>query len=147
MKHGLYKGEDGKKTRLYGIWEDMKSRCLNSNNRRYSNYGGRGISISEKWNNYLEFHNWAINNGYSENLTIDRINVNGNYEPSNCKWSTQKQQANNRTNNVYITFENKTLTRQQWSEILGFEKHVLKNRIKRNWSIERALTTPKIEKK
>jgi hypothetical protein len=147
MKHGLYNDENGKKSRLYHIWEDMKNRCSNSNNKRYSNYGGRGISVSEKWNNYLEFHNWAIKNGYCNNLTIDRINVNGNYDPTNCRWSTSKEQANNRTNNIYITFKNKTLTMQQWSEMLGFEKHVLRNRIKRNWSIERALTTPKIEKK
>ena len=147
MRHGLYKDKNGNKSRLYHIWEDMKNRCLNKNNKRFKSYGGRNVLLFEKWHNYVEFHNWAINNGYSENLTIDRINVNGNYEPLNCKWSTQKEQANNRTTNIYITFKGKTHTMQQWSEMLGFDKHILRNRIKRNWTIERALTTPKIEKK
>ena len=144
-KHGLYKGKDGKKSRLYHIWEDMKNRCLNKNNKRYSYYGGRGIVLFEKWQNYIEFHKWAINNGYSENLTIDRINVNGNYYPDNCKWATQKEQANNRTNNVFITHNGETKTVMQWSEHLGFGYHVLKNRLKRKWTIERALTTPLIK--
>jgi hypothetical protein len=143
MKHGLYLDKDGKKSRLYHIWEDMKNRCLNKNNKRYPSYGGRGILLFENWHNYVEFHNWAINNGYSENLTIDRIKVNGNYEPSNCKWSTQKEQANNRTNNRNITFKDQTLTLQEWSDKIGIERHVLKNRLNRGWSIERAFITPK----
>lgn len=145
-KHGLYKGINGKKNRLYHIWEDMKSRCLNKNNKRYFRYGGRGISICDDWLEYLPFHNWAINNGYKSNLTIDRKNNNGNYESSNCRWATSKQQANNRYDNVNIEFKGKVMTRQEWSEKLGFEPHILKNRLNRGWSIERALTTPIIKK-
>jgi hypothetical protein len=142
MKHGLYKGKDGKKSRLYHIWEDMKNRVLNPNNRRFKSYGGRGIKIFENWIQYVQFHKWALENGYSDTLTIDRIDVNGNYEPSNCRWSTQKEQGNNRTNNRLITYKNQTKTMMEWSDELGFGFHVLKNRLKRNWTIERALTTP-----
>lgn len=141
-KHGLYKDSSGKKSRLYHIWEDMKNRCLNTKNKRYHNYGGKGVIIFPSWMEYLPFHNWAINNGYESHLTIDRVDVDGNYEPSNCRWATQKTQANNRSNNIVIEFKGQKLTRQQWSDKLGFKKHVLKNRIKRGWTIERALTTP-----
>lgn len=140
--HGLYRDENGKKSRLYHVWEDMKNRCLNKNNRRYPQYGGKGVKLFPLWMDYLPFYNWAMNSGYESNLTIDRIEVDGDYEPSNCRWATQKEQANNRTTNVIIEFNGESLTRQQWSEKLGMKKHVLKNRLKRGWTVERALTTP-----
>jgi len=142
MKHGLYLDKNGKKSRLYHIWEDMKNRCFNSKNKRYESYGGRGILVCEEWNYYVNFHSWAINNGYADNLTIDRKDVNKGYSPSNCRWATQKEQANNRTTNVMISYNGVTKTMMQWSESLGFRYHVLKNRIERKWTIERALTTP-----
>ena len=85
-------------TRLYRIWKKMKSRCTNKNDPDYKKwYGSRGIKVCDEWqNDFLKFYNWAINNGYKDNLSIDRINVNGNYEPSNCKWATDIEQANNR---------------------------------------------------
>ena len=92
-KHGL------KNTRLYNIWVNMKQRCYNSNNPKYPIYGGRGIKICDDWKNYFfSFYNWAISNGYKENLTIDRMNVNGNYEPNNCRWITNQEQQKNRRN-------------------------------------------------
>lgn len=142
--HGLFRDPvTGKKSRLYHIWEDMKARCFNPKNSRYHSYGGRGITVCENWkNDYLAFHNWAHANGYSETLTIERNNVNGNYEPGNCSWATQKQQGNNRSTNVRIEWNGQTKTLMEWANHLGFQYHVLKNRLKRKWTIERAFTTP-----
>lgn len=83
-------------TRLYKIWVGMRRRCYKPNNRAYKWYGSRGISICKEWDRFLNFRLWALENGYNETLTIDRINVNGNYEPDNCRWITIQEQQKNR---------------------------------------------------
>lgn len=131
------------KIRLYRIWQDMKQRCTNQNNKNYKNYGARGISVCDEWkNSYTSFKEWAMNNGYAENLSIDRIDVNGNYEPSNCKWSTQEDQANNMRTNRLISFNGETLTLSQWRKRLGFKRGVLEYRLKHGWDLEDAFYTP-----
>ena len=109
-------------TRLYNIWSGLKGRCNNPNDPRYDRYGGRGISVCEEWNkSFQSFYDWAINNGYSEELTIDRIDNDGNYEPSNCRWSTNKEQCNNRATNINIKIGNATKTLTEWCEIFDVD--------------------------
>ena len=132
-------------TRIYNIWASMKSRCYNKNNKKdYKDYGGRGITICDEWlNSFNNFYNWAISNGYEEGLTIDRIDVNGNYEPSNCKWSNVIEQANNRRNNHLIEYKGEAHTIAEWSRILGIEYPILLKRISyHKWDICRAFTQP-----
>lgn len=116
--------------RLFSIWTGMKSRCYNKNTINYCNYGGRGISICDEWKDSFEkFCIWSYSNGYDDSLSIDRINPNGNYEPSNCRWTTDKEQANNRTSNLYITIDGVTKTLQQWADETGIPRHTIEYRI------------------
>ena len=109
-------------TRLYNIWSGLKGRCNNPNDPRYDRYGGRGISVCDEWNtSFQSFYDWAINNGYSDDLTIDRIDNDGNYEPTKCKWSTNKEQCNNRVTNINIKIGNTTKTLTEWCEIFNVD--------------------------
>ena len=132
------------KCRIYRIYTNMKQRCNNPNNHKYKRYGGRGIAICPEWNNphgLKAFYDWAMANGYSDNLTLDRIDVNGNYEPSNCRWTTNKIQSNNRTNNDIITYNGETHTLSEWGNILGINRGTLWSRLYcLNYPIEKAFT-------
>ena len=149
------------KTHLYYEYKRMLQRCYNLNNESYPNYGGRGITVCDEWLEqdgygnrigFIKFKDWAYASGYNDKLTLDRIDVNGNYEPSNCRWTTMAMQSNNKTNNVYITLEQKfedksikyTFTMSIWSKITGIPITTLRYRLletKVDWSVEEALTT------
>lgn len=131
-------------TRIHNIWRGMRSRCYNPNVWSYQHYGGKGISMCDEWNkSFMSFYKWAMLNGYKDNLTIDRIDVHKNYEPSNCRWLNIKAQENNRSNNRRITFKDETRTEAEWAEKLGINKATLNSRLVRyQWTVERAFTTP-----
>lgn len=148
------KTKHGKRyTRIYSIWSGMKSRCFLETDLDFLNYGGRGITVCDEWKDNFElFYNWAINNGYEENLTIDRINVNSNYEPNNCRWITSAEQNRNRRNNVYLTYDGVTMTCAEWSRKLGLNVGTVNNRLHKGYSVEECLfgrkeTAHKIPKK
>lgn len=117
--------------RLYGIWQGMIKRCTDVNNRRYERYMKRGISVCDEWFNYDNFALWSLFNGYKDNLTIDRINNNGNYEPSNCRWISIKEQCRNRSTNIKVSYKGQEVTLIELSEIVGIEYSCLNARYRR----------------
>jgi hypothetical protein len=119
----------------------MRQRCNNPNHPRYFQYGGKGIIVCEEWESFKNFQSWAISNGYDEDLTIDRINNNGIYEPSNCRWATRKQQENNMTRNHIITYDGISHTISEWADILGIKYNTMKLRVYRGWDMERIINT------
>lgn len=129
------------KTRLYHIWSDMKGRCYRTHNKNYGLYGGKGIRVCDEWkNNFQAFCNWALANGYSENLTIDRIDSNKNYEPNNCRWATQREQCNNISRNHLLTYKGETKTMSEWADITGIPYTTLRARINTlHWDVDKAL--------
>lgn len=130
-------------SKLYSVWLNMRSRCYNPKNKKYKDYGGRGISICSYWDDFLNFKRWSLENGFDESLTIDRIDNNGNYCPENCRWINQKEQMRNTRVNHLLTYNGETKTMVEWSEITGIKYHTLKQRInKYGYSVERALTEP-----
>ena len=129
--------------RIRSLIASMKNRCNNPNAYNYKNYGGRGITICQEWEEFIPFREWANNNGYADNLTIDRIDVNGNYCPENCRWADIKTQNNNTTRNRLLTAFGETMNVAQWSEKVGIKRGVIYNRIDTyQWDVEKALTTP-----
>lgn len=131
-------------TLLYKLWSSVRNRCNNPNNRKYARYGGRGIKVCEEWDSsYTVFRDWCLENGYEKGLTIERIDVNGDYSPTNCIFASQKVQQNNRTNNHLLTYQGITHTMAEWADILGFSYKVLEHRINRGWTVEDAFTIPK----
>ena len=131
--------------RFYNIWALIKQRCLNSKCPTFYRYGGRGIVICDKWLKYEGFKEDMIPN-YEENLTIERIDNNGNYEPKNCRWVTMKEQQNNRRDNIIIEYQNQKHTLPEWSKLLGINYNTLKQRyLIYKWNPQDCLSRP-IEK-
>lgn len=129
-------------TRLYTCWKNMLNRCNDPKNKEYKNYGARGISVCEEWRDFNSFFKWATSNGYSDSLTIDRINVNKGYSPDNCRWADLHTQARNKTNNRVFSLNGETMVLEDWSKRLGVDSSTIRCRLKQGWSIEDALTKP-----
>jgi len=122
----------GSKTLLYRVWKGMIERCYYINHKSYKDYGGRGIIVCYEWKeNFKSFENWSLKNGYEKGLTLYRIDNNGNYEPSNCRWITRKEQNLNKRNTIYITIGNETKTLMEWAECLGVKLSTLRDRYRR----------------
>lgn len=136
LKHGKWN------TRLYGIYSGMKSRCRNANNPRYKNYGGKGIKVCDEWlNDFNAFYNWATTNGYKDDLSIERIDINKDYEPSNCCWIPLSQQSKNKSNNIYVYLDGERETLFDYCKKHDYNYDLVRNRITRwHWSLEKALT-------
>ena len=131
------------KTKLMRSWYAMRQRCLDPNSSHYKDYGGRGIKICEEWNDSVSFIEWAQASGYKDGLTLDRIDVNGNYSPQNCRWATSSEQANNTRRSIIITYNGKTQSLKLWCDELGLNYGTISSRINQShWDPIKALTTP-----
>lgn len=137
----------GKTSRLFSIWKGMKQRASNPNTKMFKRYGGRGIVLCEEWkNDFAKFKEWALDNGYEDNLTIDRINNDGNYEPSNCRWADWVTQSRNKSDNTWITIDKETKTLSEWCEISPNKRNTVRGRIQRGWDPKKAVYCKPIEK-
>lgn len=130
-------------TRIYRIWNGIKSRCQNKNAKDYERYGGRGIAVCEEWQAFEPFYEWAMANGYRDDLSIDRIDNDGNYCPENCRWTTVRKQSRNRRSNRILEYNGVKKCLSEWDESVGAKtRGVVRQRLVRGWSIEKAVTTP-----
>lgn len=130
------------RTPEYKVWSAMKSRCYNPNNIGYDNYGGRGIKVCDRWKN--SFENFLTDMGPrpSKDMSIDRIDFNGNYEPSNCRWANDKTQSNNRRSSVFVEYQGIKMSSAEWAEVVGLRNFTVLNRLKADWSIKDVLSRP-----
>ena len=141
-KHGLNNHP------LHGVWHNMKDRCYRELCSEYQRYGGRGITVCDEWlHDFQSFYDWAITHGYTKGLTIDRIDNDGNYEPNNCRWATQKEQQNNRSTNHHLTYNGKTMTISEWADELSVPAYMIRNRVKKGMPIEKILYKGDLRKK
>lgn len=134
----LSHGQHG--SRLYKCWQNMITRCENPNSNGYKNYGGRGISVCPEWKDFDVFYAWAMSSGYSDGLTIERIDVNGGYAPENCTWADSFTQSRNRTDNRVIAYNGKTMIVTDWANETGINEATIRHRLNKGWSVEDALT-------
>lgn len=130
------------KNPLYTVLKTMIARCNNTNNHKYSRYGARGIRVCDEWLDYENFRDWALSNGYKSGLTIDRIDNDGNYSPSNCRWVDNKTQSRNKSTNRFLEYKGVKKILSDWSKLTGLNHKTIAYRIDKGWSVELALTTP-----
>lgn len=129
-------------TPIYICWNNMKQRCTNPHATGYEYYGAKGIRVCKEWQNFKNFYNWAISNGWKEGMTIERIDIYGAYEPDNCKWITKQEQKYNRSDSHFITYNGKTQTLAQWAKEIGVCPSSLRYRLS-HWPLEKAITNKK----
>lgn len=135
-------------TRLYRIYNKMKLRCYSKTNHAYKDYGGRGITICQEWlDDFMNFYNWAMKNGYEDNLSIDRIDNDKGYDPENCRWVSKKVQANNTRSTIFLTCNGETKSASEWSEITGIPRDTITSRKRNGWSDEQCIKTKVGEKR
>jgi hypothetical protein len=138
--HGQSKKNNWSKE--YRCWTCIKTRCINPNSRGYHNYGGRGITICKEWENSFEQFFQDVGIAPSKNHSLDRIDVNGNYEPNNCRWATYQEQMRNIRKNRYLSYKGMTKTVVEWSEILNIKRSTINSRLHSGWDDEKCLSTP-----
>lgn len=137
VKHGLYH------TKLHGVWNNMKQRCVNPNHIAYPNYGGRGITVCKEWQEFLPFYLWSMEHGYADGLSIDRIDNDLGYSPENCRYVSRTVQNNNNRRNIHITANGKTMTLPEWARILHIKQTTLYRRyVVKGWSGDKTINTP-----
>ena len=136
VKHGM------RGTRLYRIWTEMKSRCSNTKTPQYKYYGANGVTVCDEWSDFEKFYEWAIRNGYDDALSIDRIDVTGDYSPSNCRWATNKEQANNKRNNVVIELWGIKHTLAEWCDTFRINYATVHGRLHRGYDPITSLLSP-----
>lgn len=135
FKHGM------SQTRMFSIWTNMFERCYKPKNPNYKRYGGRGITICDRWNVFLNFYE-DMKDGYADNLSIDRIDVNGNYEKSNCRWATCKEQSNNRRDTIYLTVDGETKIIEEWAKVSPVKLNTIRSRVWWGWNDKDAIFRP-----
>ena len=140
-KHGFSK-RGKNRSRIYKIWAKMKGRCENESDQSYMHYGARGICVCDEWHDFLTFKDWAFSNGYSDDLTIDRIDVNGNYEPDNCRWVGMDVQLSNQRTTIKITLGNVTHSLKKWCELLNLNYTTVQARRRKGMDIYKAMFSP-----
>lgn len=143
----MLKTHGGTNERLYKIWWDAKRRCEKPYDKSFKWYGGRGIQFFDEWRDYSKFREWALANGYEEtaktgDCTLDRIDVNGNYCPENCRWVPMSEQRYNCQNTIYVELNGEKYNLKQLSDMCGIPRNVLCGRIRKKWTVERAISTP-----
>jgi len=134
--HGMYE------TPIYHKWENMKQRCLNPKHPSYHNYGGRGITLCNGWENFLNFYEWSINNNYSDSLELDRINNNGNYEPNNCRFISHQANNNNKRSNQSLSYCGKEYSLKDLANKFNINPTTLKTRLFKGWDLEKSIKEP-----